>query len=223
MLILGPHDSTNTPPGDGALAVTLTAPSSTTVSGTMADGSAVTLATGYSVEGYWPFYAPLDGGRGVVLGWMSCATEPAPRELVWVKPANSAARQYPGGFNEKRDAALKRYLPPALKQTATSWNLGRLLIGGGNLPAPLEAEVLVTNNLIKSLSGSVSNLSLVITNSNGRFGGSFMHPVTRKATPLRGVLVQGLPWVTPTEQVTVGGGWFLGTNEGGYLWLEPKP
>ena len=223
MLVMGDLGATNAPPGDSPLAVTVSAPSTVTVSGTMADGSVVTLATGHSVEGYWPFYASLDGGRGLVIGWMFCAPEPEQRKLVWVKPSNFAARYYPGGFNEKRDAALKRFLSPAPKQSSVSWSMGRLLIGGGNLPAPLEAEVVVTNNLIKSLSGTVSNLSLTITNSNGRFGGSFLHPVTRKATPLSGVLVQGLPWLPPAEQVTVGGGWFLGANQGGYLWLEPKP
>ncbi len=223
MLIMGQHDATETPPGDSACGVTVTASSSISVSGTLADGSVVTLATGHSETGVWPFHASLYGGRGLIIGWLSCETNAAPRNVLWVKPPDAVARYYPGGFREERAVALKRYVPPAPKQTATSWSLGRLFIGGGNLSAPLEAEVLVTNNLIKRLSGSVSNLSLVITNSNGRFGGSFMHPVTRKATPLRGVLVQGLPWVPPAEQVTVGGGSFLGTNEGGWVWLEPKP
>lgn len=221
MLVMGEHGATNTPPGDSPLAVTVSAPSTVTVSGTMADGSAITLATGYSIEGTWPFYASLYGGRGLVIGWMSCATNPGPQEVLWVKPPDLAAR-YSAGFREERPVAVKRYLPPALKQTATSWTLGRLLIGGGNLAEPLEAEVLVTNNLIKRLSGSLSNLSLVITNSNGRFGGSFLHPVTRKTVALRGGLIQGLPWVAPADQVAVGGGWFLGTNQAGYLWIEPK-
>jgi hypothetical protein len=191
--------------------------------GTLADGATVSQSAGLAADGRWPFFISLPGGRGLAIGWMSCQANAASQEVFWVKSPDSAARYYPGGFGEGRAVALKRYLAPALKQTATTWTSGRVLMGGGNLPAPIEAEVLVTNNLIKGLSGSASNLSLVITNSNGRFGGSFLHPVTRKATPLQGILVQGLPWVAPAEQVTVGGGWFLGTNHDGWLWLEPKP
>ena len=33
----------------------------------------------------------------------------------------------------------------------------------------------------RRLSGTVSNLTLGITNNNGRFGGSYCHPVTRES------------------------------------------
>ena len=223
MLVMGQHQATVAPPGDSPLSALVRVPSSVTVSGRMADGSAVTLTTGHSTGGVWPFHASLRGGRGLVIGWLSCETNSGLREVLWVKPPDSVARYYPGGFREERAVALQRYLPAAPKQNAVPWSTGRLLIGGGNLPERIEAEVLVTNNLIKSLSGSVSNLSLVITNRNGRFGGSFLHPMTHQPVAVRGVLVQGLPWVSPAQQVTVGGGWFLGTNEAGYLWIEPKP
>ena len=136
MLVMGEHGATNTPPGDSPLAVSVSAPSTVTVSGTMADGSAVTLATGHSAEGIWPFYASLYGGRGLVIGWMSCAPNPGLQGVLWVKPPDTAARYYPAGFRQERPVALQRYLPPALKQSAVSWSLGRLLIGGGNLANP---------------------------------------------------------------------------------------
>jgi hypothetical protein len=220
MLLMGHRDATDSPPGDSALAVTVNGPSSIRVSGMMADGAVVTLATGHSAEGMWPIYIPLYKGRGLVIGWINCQSNPAPQAVMWVKSAD-AARYYPTGFSVEQEVALGRYLAPAAKQTATTWTQGRLLIGGGDLPTSLEAEVLVTNSLLKTLSGSVSNLSLTITKSNGRFGGTFMHPVTRKTTPFKGVLLQGLHWVQSAEQVTVGGGSFLGSNQGGWLWLEP--
>lgn len=223
MLVMGRHDADNAPPGDSALAVSVTGPSAVSVSGTMADGSPVTVATGHSDTGLWPCYASLNSGRRVMLGWLTCATNSATQELLWVKPTVAADRFYQAGFRERRDVAVQRYYPPASRQSPTTWTQGHLLVGGGNLATPLEAEVLVTNNLVKRVSGTLSNLSLTITTSNGRFGGSFAHPVTRKATQLRGILVQGLPWMALPEQVTVGGGWFVGTNEGGWLWLEPKP
>ena len=223
MLIMGDHGATNAPPGDGPLTVGVSGSSSVTVSGTMADGSAVTLGTGHSAEGTWPFYASIYSGRGLVIGWMSFATNAGSHELVWVKPPDSKTQYYPIGFREERPVALQRYLQPAPEESALGWTNGLLFLGGGNLPTSLAADVVVTNNTIKSVGGTVSNLSLTITASSGLFSGSFVHPATHKKVTIRGGVMQGLPWLAPANQVGVGGGWFLGTNQAGHVWLEPKP
>jgi hypothetical protein len=225
MLVMGDHGAVDAPPGDSPLTVSVTAPHSIKVSGTMADKSAVNVTCSLTTDanGAWPFYASLYSGKGLAIGWMSWASNSEPPVVQWVMAPNALATYYPAGFAEERIVALQRYVAPKSPQNALGWTNGHLFLGGGNLAVPLEADVVVTNKQIKSVSGTVSNLSLTITDSTGLFSGSFMHPTTLKKVTINGGVVQGLPWVSPTIQVGVGGGWFLGTNQGGHVWLEPKP
>ena len=225
MLAMGELGTIDAPPGDSPMKVTVTLPYTVKVTGSMADGSPVNVTTTLTMsdDGVWPFYASLYSGNGLVIGWLAFASNAATPSVQWVKAPNAANAYYPAGFSKEPDVALKRYVAPASTQNALGWTNGMLFLGSGNLSAPIQTEVIVTNNRIKSVSGSVSNLSLVITNSTGLFGGSFVHPVTRKSVAIRGAVVQGLPWEAPANQVGVGGGWFPGTNEYGSVWIEPKP
>jgi hypothetical protein len=191
----------------------------------MADGTSVNVAPALTTatNGAWPLYASLYSGKGLVIGWMSSDSSSEPPVAQWLKAPDASAALYPAGFAEERMVALQRYVAPKSPQNALGWTNGHLFLGGGNLAVPLEADVLVTNNQIKSVSGTVSNLLLTITASSGLFSGSFVHPATHKKVTIKGGVVQGLPWVPPVGQVGVGGGWFLGTNQGGYVWLEPRP
>ena len=62
------------------------------------------------------------------------------------------------------------------------------------------------------LDGNPNKLSLTIVLPTGRLMGSFEHPVTLKKTTISGVLL-------PSRQI--GGSWFLGTDQSGYLIIGP--
>jgi hypothetical protein len=51
-----------------------------------------------------------------------------------------------------------------------------------------------------------------ITGKNGQFTGTFVHPVTGKATKFKGVLIQ---------KQNLGGGHFRGANKTGFVIVEP--
>lgn len=98
-----------------------------------------------------------------------------------------------------------------------NWTNGFVILSGGNLPAPLTNEVLVATNQIRVIGGSISNLNLSLTLSNGLLSGSFFHPITRTNATIKGAVVQDPLNLSPLPS----GGWFLGTNQGGQLRLEP--
>ncbi|MCY2924822.1 MAG: hypothetical protein NT031_05185, partial [Planctomycetota bacterium] len=97
------------------------------------------------------------------------------------------------------------------------WTDGAAVIGGGNLPGPLASQVVLSNNLVRVVGKSISNLSLTISSSNGLFSGTFIHPVTRKSVTVKGALLQD-----PASVYSIpSSGWFLGTNQGGGILLGP--
>jgi hypothetical protein len=199
-----------------------------TVSGTLADSSAVSQSAKLLGDGKWPFYVPLYAGKGVALGWLTVGTtnadtaEPTGGTVYWVKPALPTERYYPAGFTEARLATVDRYTPPAAGQNATGWRFADLHIGGGNLEgvAPEDgpmAQLEIKNNVVRVLNaGALTNLALTVSAVNGQVSGSFKDPVTGRATTFKAALV---PVVVDGTNTVDGYGWYLGTNTGGWVWL----
>ena len=214
LAVRGEDDRSEGPPGDGAAAVTVSASGALQITGSLADGTAITQSSAVTEAGLWPFFGSLYGGRGGVVGWMSLDSSEAAGEIFWLRPPLvSGSPYYTSGFVLQRSVVVRGYIPPETGQNATGWRYGRVTVGYGNGPDELSSFVVIANNQVRVWSGAISNLTLTIAANNGQLSGSFMHPVTRRSTSFKGALLQdGLD--------TVGGGWFLGTNEGGFLRLE---
>lgn len=215
----GSSDAALSPAGFGAATAVMDARANVSVSGTLADGTPISQATTISAVRsgvpLWPLYVPLYRGKGVLLGWMGTNATTMP---LWVKPPVANDRYYSNGFSMVSTTIVARYTPPKGSTNALNWTNGLAIIGGGNLPGPFTNRVVLTNNQLKVVSGSISNLTLSLSAANGSFNGSFRHPSTRAITPVRGALVQDPTAIHPLES----GGWFLGTNQGGFLRLEPQ-
>ncbi len=95
-----------------------------------------------------------------------------------------------------------------------SWTNGYAVISDGNLPDLYTNTIELAGSRVRVLGGSISNLTLTLSPANGQFSGSFLHPVTRRATPVKGAMAQGA--------LDEGLGWFLGTNQGGVIRLLPR-
>ncbi|MBI5384089.1 MAG: SBBP repeat-containing protein [Verrucomicrobia bacterium] len=216
LVVVGSGDSTNGPGGYGAGAITVSAGGGVSVTGTAGDGQTFSQQTAHAADGMWPMFLSLHGGRAMLMGWMSFnANAPA----LWNKQPLPGSRYYTNGFTQNRSALAAKYTAPTGGQSAMNWVNGLVTIGGGNLPALLTSQVVLTNNQFRVIGGSISNLSLTLSAANGQFNGSFRHPATRASTPVRGALVQDPLSVYPFGSA----GWFLGTNQSGFLLLTPQP
>ena len=216
----GGSEATNSPPGSSPLTVTVSAAGQLTMSGTLADGSpAISQSVAISTNGFWPCYASLYGGRGILLGWLALDTSAPPGQtLRWVKPPTPADKIYPLGFQEDREVLIQRYVAPRSGQNVVNWTKGwgQVTINLGNGPQ-LTSYVVVSNNQVRVWGGSISNLVMTITPASGLFNGSFTHPVTHGKSNFFGVFMPP----TVAGQDVLGGGWFLGTNQGGMVMCGP--
>jgi hypothetical protein len=210
-----------TPFGDSPAAVQVSHTGAIQMIGTLADGIPISQNSMVSADGYWPLYVSPYQGKGLLIGWLNFVDYGGVSTVVWQKaPSNANDRYYPNGFSTSRVALVTPYTPPLAGQNAANFTNGMIVINSGNLPVGvrLTNQVLIVNNQLRSTSGSISNLTLAITPSNGLFKGTFLDPVTGKATIFNGALMQSSPdWFPSTS-----GGWFLGTNTGGTIRLLPR-
>ncbi|MBI5383260.1 MAG: hypothetical protein HZA90_01090, partial [Verrucomicrobia bacterium] len=217
MLVEGVPSSPTAPPGDGAAAVTVSVSGQVQVTGNLADRAPITQSTALSADGIWPLYVSLYNGRGLVMGWMRLGTNGAivVSECFWQKPPQvSGDKFYTNGFTVQREVLLAKYTPPAAGQNGVNWpnGWGQVTLSFGNAPDVI-GYVVVSNNQVRVLGGAIAGLAMTITANNGLFSGSFTHPVTGGKSNFLGAFIQSA--VPGLSLPTSGGGWFLGTNQGG--------
>jgi hypothetical protein len=215
LLVDGAANAAASPAGYGAGTVVVATNGSVQASGTLADSTTFNEQTWLGQDGMWPFFASVYGGKGLVMGWMGLDTNAL---AVWMKRASSITKFYTNGFAVTQAVVVARYQVPTNHQPVLNWTNGLVVVGGGNLPGPLTNYVVLTNNQIKSVSGSLTNLSFTITTNTGLFKGSFKVPGTSQTKSFNGALVQDPLGIHPLGS----GGWFLGTNQGGFLLLRPR-
>jgi hypothetical protein len=210
------------PGGDGAGTVTVTTNGAVVLAGALGDGTRISQGTLLSRDGDWPIYASLYGGKGLLLRWGAISTNPSSDELsatnlVWFKPPGLKGKFYTNGFTESVQMLGARYARPGPGSHVLNWTNGVLLLDGGNLPATISNAVQCVSNKWVVLNNT-HQVRLTNDLARGVFGGTFVHPVTRRATPFSGAYLQlGSP------DLGWGGGWFAGTNETGFVELMPAP
>ena len=208
--------ATNSPPGEGAASVTVSASGAVQLSGTVADRSALSQNSAVLVNGTWPLFVSLYSGRGLLMAWMQFDTnQPTGNESLWLKsPLVPGDPYYTNGFAEARGVLLGKYTPPTNGQSAVNWRYGQLRLNYGELAGELTSYLVVTNNQVTVWSPTASNLTMTIDASAGKFSGSFKHPGTGVTKSFQGALLQ-VPGLD-----TWGAGWFVGTSLGGVVFLE---
>lgn len=201
--------------GSGWATVTLARGGVAKLKGSLADGQSWSASSLLGTNGYWPLYASLDKKRGALIGWLIFSnTTPATFNgtLTWLKPA--LAPFFTNGIAAELDARVSRYTAPVGTNGVLASTNIVVTIANGNLSAPLTNTVAVTpaGKFVRS-TGSISNLTLTVNAKSGSFSGGFVHPATGRAVKHSGVVLQSSD---------DGGGWFLGTNRGGVLRLNPQ-
>lgn len=142
-----------------------------TWSATLADGSKVTQGSALSEQGYWPLYASLYRGGGLVASWMQFNEGGLGAKAIWVKPRGAVAPYFPRAFTNEVNASGSLYTPLLGSRASVldSFRNSNLSFSGGVLGQP------VTKALALDVRGRLlpaSELKLSVSLSSGLFKGS---------------------------------------------------
>ena len=207
MVVPGVDGDVSLPTGDGFGTVQVTPSGLVRLAGTLADGTKVSQAAPVSRQGLWPLYAPLYSGKGSLLSWLAFTNRPKEDlhgPLSWIKPANTNAHHYAGGFtNECNVLGSLYFAPPSRTNLGLNFTNGYVVFSGGDLPADF------TNAIALGLGSRVTNLSsnrlaLTFSPATGTFTGSTADPNSGILFPFKGALL---------EKMGLGCGFLLGTNQ----------
>jgi hypothetical protein len=209
----GSDDASIAPGGDSYSTLTVSTAGRIAATVSLADNTRFTQAVPIAEDGTWPFFSRLYSGKGVIQGWISF-TNTAPSvlggEVDWFKPALTSAKFYSNGFTVASGAAGAFYQPTNLISVFNTTNV-QLILTGGDLSGTITNQLTIdSRNRVTDLSGD--RLSLSFSQSSGIFQGSLIEADTKRKLPFQGVIRQDL---------AIGDGFFLGTNQTGQALLLP--
>lgn len=206
------------PPGEGYASVTVTSGGEVRSIGALADGTVFSRSSTVSSNGSWPFFLPLNGGRGSVIGWLQFgtpSTNEVSGELQWVRPQRNDSRLYPLGYSGTLSATGSRYQASGTDEVPLSWTDGSIQFSGGNLVSPAVNQVTwLPGGALISNGGDLAGLTYRLNRSTGVFRGKFVRPENGRSVSYAGVLDQ---------RSDLGAGYFLGSDQGGLVRLEAAP
>jgi hypothetical protein len=216
----GSRIAANEPPGHGGLTLSASTLGSLILAGNLADGTPIAQARSLAANGALPFHSLIYLNRGSALGWLTLAvteTNDVHGRLLWTKRPGVAGPVFPAGFEKTIDVTGSRYTaPPVGTRTLNLTNGACVLSGGGlDLPLSLDATLSAANRL--TVTNNTNRVVLLINRLNGLMTGSFLNPATRKASTLKGVVLQ---------KQNCGAGYLVGTNQTGAVLLkatQPNP
>jgi len=212
-VVTGTNDPAG-PAGDGYATGKIDAAGVLKLAGKLADATSLSIKTTVAPGGEWPLHAPLYSGKGSILGWMTVTNDPASAwgSVNWFKPAATKGL-HAAGFTHRTVLSGSSYTPPATKTNRVlQITNGLAMFSGGNLGAPVECRwTLGADNKVTSTN---AGFSLALTTASGLFKGSFVDPATLRNYAFNGVVLQN---------TNMASGYFAGTNQSGWVFLEPAP
>ena len=193
------------PQGDGYATLTVNVNGTVTLSGRLADHTAISASAPLTKAGQWPVFAQLYALNGCFAG-MATLTDADPTtadvtatDLLWCRPAQNVQwykNGWPAGIVV--DASGARYVvPPATPAVsvfpglaATSPNATLQFIGG-QLTGPISQDLLITTTNVANAVPAAPSPTLVITKATGLVTGSFNHTDGTKPTYQGAILQKG--------------------------------
>jgi hypothetical protein len=209
------------PQGNGYGILTVDAKGRAKLKGTLGDGTKISQTAIVSRDGSWPVYIPLYAKKGLLSGWVTftniVGVSDLDGTLTWAKPSQRPGKFYPAGFTNTVTLEVAKYVAqpsgtPALDVTNAACNL-LITLGSGNLSSVLSNSV--TLDAANKVSLCAANgFKLTIVPTTGLFSGGFLNPATHKTTKFSGAL---------SQKQNLGAGFFPGTNQTGFVAIEPSP
>jgi hypothetical protein len=215
MLFVNNSDGGASPGGDGYGLVNINSAGTATWSGYLADGTSVAARpVNISKFGQWPLYVPLYGKLGSLSGWIDFdGRNSFVGEANWFR-LGPLGKLYPAGFTNTLVIAGSAFTGGTTRiPVLTPTNGIFLTLSGGGLNAPLTNTLTLYNSgLFKTNSAGISKLTLSVAPSTGAIYGTFLDPLTRLTTTIRGAVLQPQGYAA---------GFFVSTNATGSFFLEP--
>jgi hypothetical protein len=194
--ILKPH-------GNGIGTMSISSAGIVKWTGTLGDGTPASQSTAINAGKTWPLYVSLYKGTGYVGGEVThdpnAAASDLSANLNWIKPAHPTDHMFPDGFVIEGTSLLgETYIAPARGvrvipgYDTAAGNAGPLSLLDGNLAGAGIAKVLTlsTTNAASIAPPGLDKLKIAINAKAGTVSGSFVFPVTKKLTPIKGVILQ---------------------------------
>jgi hypothetical protein len=207
LIVPGQKDDPGQPDGNSYGTVRVGPDGIARFAGALADKTKVTLSAPLSRLGQWPVWVPLNGGRGLLLGWMQFTPGPGEDidgDLNWVKAPDVQAKYYPAGFMVQSHAVGSAYVAPSANGSRLlNLTNGTITFGGGNLDSG------ITNGFTMSAAGkaartSGSSMTIIFSSATGRFNGTVIDPATGRSFSFGGAVLQS---------ANTGYGFLSGTNQ----------
>ncbi|MEQ1859669.1 MAG: tandem-95 repeat protein [Chthoniobacteraceae bacterium] len=215
------------PQGDGFGRLTVSKRGVAKFSGTLADGKKVSAAAPVAKSGRWPFYKAL-GKTGSVSGFaffrdVAVVSDVDAMDVLWFKPPNPRARQYPDGWpggiffdlvGAEYTAPTRRTPGPVLPGLGAADGDGNaeLSLNDGGIAGLAFALSIDANNRPRFLTQPVERPTIALSAKTGLLKGRFIHSVSGRKAKYGGAVLQ---------KQKLGSGFFLGPTESGSVTLVP--
>jgi hypothetical protein len=213
--ITGSDDSVTAPGGFSWGTMTISKGGKASVSVTLADNTHFTESIPIAANGTFPLFSGVYSGKGTLQGWIGL-TNPEPTmmsgEVDWFKPALKSAKFYSNGFTLITQCSGAGYAPTNIPAILNSSNAS-LSLAGADLDVSITNQLTINSrNRVTVQNGSTVTLSY--SQSTGAFRGTSTVTGTKRKLPFSGVM---------REDLGLGLGFFLGTNQSGAAILESTP
>ncbi len=216
-------NDTSVPQGFGYGTLTVARFGKVNLHGVLGDGTPFRANGPISSIGTFPIYDLLYNGKlGSVLGRISFpATNAFGATLDWFKPpATSSNGFYPRGFTTSPTLQGAAYITPTKTNSLIVAGPAQVTLAGGNLSSNIVKDVLIDSNGVVTVTNpGPDNLSFGIALSTGLFSGGFTNQDINKIVFFTGYLLQ----TNQLETSQIGAGLFFGTNQTGYVLIQPAP
>ena len=204
------------PQGYGYGTLTIAATGGGKLGGVLADGTKITANAPVSKHGTWPLYNALYKNQGACVGWVTfdATNDTLEATVDWFRPSLPTSHYFPARFTTNVTLLGQIYVSPSAGGPSPAGNR-QITLGGGNLASNIvKAAVVGASGDVTVSAPNSENLQLKLQLATGQFSGSFTHPQLNKTISFKGVLLQ---------LDNFGAGYFLGTNETGFVTIEPTP
>jgi hypothetical protein len=207
------------PDGDGYALFTVS-PTAVSVTGKLADGSAITASGKMLEDGTVPIFVGLYGGKGLLagsikMGLTQTRTDATGLEMRWFKGVGVTGGTYPNGWRAgvRLEFAASKYDPAKGFGLGNTTNLSlRFLASGGGLSAEQKDAATISAASVLTISkSSPLKLTSVFTATSGVVSGTFTPVGSSLSLKYEGVVLQKADFTS---------GYFIREGRSGFFQIQ---